>query len=75
MTMCVNFVKIRLVVFDFYAEGHSQVSQSLASEINKIDYHLRIPAHFLDQNTQRVGIYRKALSRHIQSHKAFDVLP
>ena len=26
MTMCVNFVKIRLVVFDFYAEGHSQVS-------------------------------------------------
>ena len=37
MTMCVNFVKIRLVVFDFYAVGQSQVSQSLATEINKID--------------------------------------
>ena len=30
MTMCVNFVKIRLVVFDFYAKGQSQsVSHAL----------------------------------------------
>ena len=37
MTMCVNFVKIRLVVFEFYAEGHSQsVSQSVSHALREI---------------------------------------
>ena len=38
MTMCVNFVKIRLVVFEFYAKGQSQsVSHALREIIIWID--------------------------------------
>ena len=60
MTMCVNFVKIRLVVFDFYAKGHSHsVSQSLAKRNNNMDTMLRYP-YEVQEDVQKYTLLKNA---------------